>query len=357
MNERVCRFRISVCGAALLTAIGVLACTKDSPSQPSPPAVATLTAPLNDSPSDDVQLTTLQPTLRVSNGTSTAAGARSYEFQVSANDAFSTIAASNASVAEDAGGKTSWTVSTALQPTTRYWWRARAVQGSTSGPWSTATRFRSRVQGYVRNGELYDPLVNGETVGAPANVTFAENGARFSALESLITYALPQPLTAGEFSVRVTGLTTSSTGDKTKIFSMQEGQTDITDNRFRATIEKRFNGEISFRFISGDAVNGVVNADRQFLTFDPSLTYFWRFTWGNGQVRMLIAENDASGRVMFDQTKGYSGIYQPTPHFAYIGAPIPRGGADGASVPGMVVKDVWLSSSPRPATLGSALRP
>jgi hypothetical protein len=336
---------------------GAAGCTKDSPTQPSQPATPTLTAPQNDSPSDDLQLSSLQPTLRVTNGTSTTSGSRTYEFQVAASDAFTTIAASGAGIAEDASGKTSWAVSTALQPTTRYWWRARANQGSTTGPWSTATRFRSRVQGYVRNGELYDPLVNGETVGASANVTFAESGARFNALESLITYALPQPLTAGEFSVRVTGLTTSSTGDKTKIFSMQEGQSDITDNRFRATIEKRFNGEISFRFISGDAVNGVINADRQFLTFDPSMTYFWRFTWGNGQVRMLNAENDARGRVMFDQTKGYSGTYQPTPHFAYIGAPIPRGGADGASVPGMVVKDVWLSSSPRPATLGSAFRP
>ena len=349
--------RLTVAASLLTLSAAGAACTKDAPTQPSQPVTPTITGPQNDSPSDDLQLASLQPTLRVTNGTSTTNGSRTYEFQVAASDTFTTIAASAASIAEDAGGKTSWTVSTALQPTTRYWWRARAVEGSTSGPWSTATRFRSRVQGYVRNGELYDPLVNGETVGAPANVTFAESGARFSALESLITYALPQPLTAGEFSVRVTGLTTSSTGDKTKIFSMQEGQTDITDNRFRATIEKRFNGEISFRFISGDAVNGVVNADRQFLTFDPSLTYFWRFTWGNGQVRMLIAENDASGRVMFDQTKGYSAIYQPTPHFAYIGAPIPRGGADGASVPGMVVKDVWLSSSPRPATLGSALRP
>ena len=333
------------------------ACTKDSPTQPSQPVTATLTAPVNDSPSDDLQLSTLQPPLRVTNGTSNISGSRTYEFQVATTDAFTTLAASGASIAEDASGKTSWTVSTALQPTTRYWWRARVVQGSTNGPWSTATRFRSKVQGYMRGGELYDPLVNGETVGAPANVTFGDNGVRLNALDSLITYALPQPLTAGEFSVKVTGLTTNSAGDKTKIFSMQEGQNDITDNRFRATIEKRFNGEISFRFISGDAVNGVVNADRQILSFEPATTYFWRFTWGNGQVRMFIAENDANGRVMFDQAKGYNGIYSPTPHFAYIGAPVPRGGADGASVPGMVVRDVWLAGSPRPSSLGSALRP
>lgn len=62
-----------------------------------------------------------------------------------------------------------------------------------------------------------------------------------------------------------------------------------------------------------------------------------------------------NGRVLFAQSKGYSGSYSPTPHFAYVGAPIPRGGADGASLPGMVVRDVWLAATARPAGLGSAL--
>ena len=147
-----------------------------------------------------------------------------------------------------------------LQPTTRYWWRARATQGGTAGPWSTAARFRSKVEGYLRAGELYDLLANGETVGAARGVTFVPGGIRFEALDSLITYLLPQTLTSGEFSAKVSGITTNSPGDRTKILSMQEGQSDITDNRFRATVEKRFSGEVSFRFISGDALNPV-NAD------------------------------------------------------------------------------------------------
>lgn len=271
------RSPIAVCAAAMCCAAALAGCAKDSPTQPSQPAAPTVSAPLIDSPTDDQQLTTVQPTLRVSNASSTPAGIRTYEFQVSSDDGFTAIAAAGQNVAEGSDGKTNWTVASALQPTTRYWWRARAVQSDTVGPWSTAARFRSRVQGYNRAGE--------------------------------------------------------------------------TDNRFRATVEKRFSGEVSFRFITGDALNPV-NADRAFLTFDPSLTYFWRLTWGNGRVRMQIAENDANGRVLFDQTKGYSGTYQPNPHFAYVGAPVPRGGVDGASLPGMVVSDVWLSGNPRPA--GSA---
>src|SRR5262245_55154965 len=140
--------RLTVAISLLTLSAAGAACAKDAPTQPSQPVTLTLTAPQNELPSDDFQLTSLQPMLRVTNGTSTTSGSRTYEFQVAASDAFTTIAASASGVAEDVSGKTSWTVSTALQPTTRYWWRARAAQGSTTGPWSTATRFRSKVQGY-----------------------------------------------------------------------------------------------------------------------------------------------------------------------------------------------------------------
>jgi hypothetical protein len=44
-----------------------------------------------------------------------------------------------------------------------------------------------------RPGELFDPLVNGATVGTPINVTFlAEQGARLDSLGSRIVYTLPR---------------------------------------------------------------------------------------------------------------------------------------------------------------------
>ena len=165
MNCNLVAGHVTVWVAAVCLA-GIGACTKDSPSQPSQPVAPSLTAPVLDSPSDDQQLTTLQPSLRVSNASSTPAGARTYEFQVSSNDAFTTIAASAQSVSEGGDGKTSWSVTSALQPTTRFWWRARAVQSGTAGPWSSASRFRSKVEGVLRAGELNHPLGNGETVSA-----------------------------------------------------------------------------------------------------------------------------------------------------------------------------------------------
>ena len=92
--------RVGVCFAALCL-IGTGACTNDAPTQPSHEATPTLTAPVNDSPADDLQLSTLQPPLRVTNGTPTSAGSRTYEFQVADAETFTTLAASGHSVGQD----------------------------------------------------------------------------------------------------------------------------------------------------------------------------------------------------------------------------------------------------------------
>ena len=46
-----------------------------------------------------------------------------------------------------------------------FYWRARAIQGTASGPWSETGTFRSKLVGFLRAGELYDPLIHEETVG------------------------------------------------------------------------------------------------------------------------------------------------------------------------------------------------
>ena len=61
-------------------------------------------------------------------------------------------------VPENGAGKTSFQPDTDLQPTTRYYWRARLVQGSTQSEWSPPMTFQAKLVGYNRPGELYDPL-------------------------------------------------------------------------------------------------------------------------------------------------------------------------------------------------------
>ena len=160
---------------AFALAVGAGACGNDSTPTTPTPAVANLGAPALDAPANDEQLDNLRPALTVRNSTSDQAGTRTYEFQVSDNTTFTAATTSNivgfaattskTGVPEGANGKTSFTPDTDLQPTTVFYWRARAVQGATTSAWSTTGAFRSKLVGFNRAGELYDPLIHEETVG------------------------------------------------------------------------------------------------------------------------------------------------------------------------------------------------
>ena len=128
---------------------------------------------------------------------------------------------------------------------------------------------------------------------------------------------------------------------------MQQGSSDITTNPYRATVEKRANGTVSFRLIGGNP-DTRADAERRIVQFSPSSTYFWKFTWGQGTARLRISQDDESGPVLFDNTQSYGGTYRPNPHTAHLGAPPGRGGVVDASVPGAIIRSVWISSRPRP---------
>jgi len=49
------------------------------------------------------------------------------------------------------------------------------------------------------------------------------------------------------------------------------------------------------------------------------------------------------------------GAYNPAPHYAYLGANNGPFGQEAGSFPGATYRNVWLSTRPRPASLGSAL--
>ena len=96
-------------------------------------------------------------------------GSRTYEFQVSDRTDFSLgasltasflVAVNQTGVAEGSDGRTAFTVPSELQPTTRMYWRARAVQGTSTSSWSEPATFRTKLVGYSRPGELYDPLIH-----------------------------------------------------------------------------------------------------------------------------------------------------------------------------------------------------
>src|SRR6202030_2782016 len=104
-------------GAAALTALltWLPACSSTSALAPSPSS-ASLSAPVAQSPVNNVTTTSLTPTLVVSGGgLTTGTGAVQYRFRVV--DSVGTISA-------DSGlqGTTSWTPSAPLTPTSKYTW-------------------------------------------------------------------------------------------------------------------------------------------------------------------------------------------------------------------------------------------
>jgi hypothetical protein len=366
---------------ALSAAIATAACGDDPPPTtptptptptPPPPANPVLTAPRADLPAENDQLQTLRPMLRVLNATADIAGSRSYEFQVSDDPDFAPASAANvgryyrlvsaqANIPEGGDGKTQFEVPADLQPTTRFYWRARARQGTVDGPWSASATFRTRIEGYNRAGELFDPLTNGQTVGAAVgNLTMTPGrGVTINTNDSHVRYNLVRTIPAGEFSFEAEGIQNNSPGDKTKMMAMYDGNGDITTSDWRFTVEKRDGGIIAWRMIAGEPEHAQIDTvgnERVSVNFNPGATYFWRATWGGG-FDLNIYEGGINGNRVYAFGKGLSHSYDPTPHVAYLGSPIGRAGPDDASVVGATWRLVYIADAGkrRPISLGTAV--
>ena len=332
-----------------------------------------------EAPAADTQLDTLRPTVSVRNASSDQAGARTYEFQISDNNGFTSTNASNvpgfassisATAVPEGSGVTTWTPPQDLQPTTVFYWRARATQGTTVSAWSATGTFRSKLVGFNRAGELYDPLIHGETVGEiVGSTTFIPGkGIQLNNGQSWVKYLLPQTITSGEFSMDVEGLRANAPGDKAKVFGMQEGQSDFITNRYRVDIQYRGTtgvppNAIQWRVLYGSAddldVRYEPDTAKRFASvflLNPSTVYHWKATWGSS-FRLVMKENGINGNTLYDYgLPTPRGSYAPNPHYAYLGAPVGRSGAESASIAGTIYRNVWLANRARPQSLGSALR-
>jgi hypothetical protein len=373
--------------AATVAASLVAACggSKTAPTAPAPVA-AILTAPKLDSPAANAQLDTLRPTLSVQNATSDQpSGSRTYEFQISDTTAFTASTTQSVNgfdatvgktgIAEGSGGKTSFTPDADLQPTTVFYWRARAIQGTATGPWSDTFQFKSKLVGFNRAGELYDPLIHGETVGTiVGSATFIPGkGLQLNNGQSWVKYLLAATVSNGEFSMDVEGLRGNGPGDKAKVFGMQEGQDDFITNRYRVDIQYRGvqgfpPNAITFRAVYGDGDDlskryepDTNTRNNSVFFLNPANTYFWKAIWGT-EMRVTVKDGGSNPTAINGTTiynigmASLKGSYNPNPHYAYLGAPVGRSGAESASIGGAIYRNVYLGTKPRPDTLGSALR-
>src|SRR4051812_44775122 len=247
----------------------------------------TPSSPLNDQPQTDA------PTLVVTASTPKFGGKLSgpltYRFQV--------FGPTGAMVADSGQvAALSYRVTTTLQFKTRHTWRARAEYGNDTGPWSATGSFISSQGGYVLGSEVFDPLVNGTTVGqASGPVTFTADGARLEAVSSYVRYAIPLTINSGEFAMEIKGLRANASGDKSKVFGMMQGNPDSADyitNPYRVDVQYRGTGgsppnSITYRVLYGSAddlsVRYEPTTDQRLVSvknLDPNTWYYWRYTWG-----------------------------------------------------------------------------
>ena len=353
---------------AVALAVFASACTKSSqpPASPSSSAVtdtsaaadgSTLkaTAPTAQSPINNQQPSVLEVVLTVANSSAKFAAGVSPTYRFQVFNAAGTLAYEAANVAAGGAGVTSHTVTATLESDQRYSWQARAEQSGAVGPWSARASFVAPSStGYIRGNELYDPLVNGKTVGSMVGpLTFIPGvGLKIESQESYVSYVLPQTLTEGEFSLLVTGMPANTKGTKTKLFAMGEGFADIVTNDRRMTVEKRGDpaGIVAWRFITHDDQVDTEGAERQYVDFKEDRTYFFEASWRNNFFNLKINEGGVDGRTIYEKGKRFDGRpYDPNPHVLYLGAPEGRTGPDGASVDRAIIRQVWVSGRTRPA--------
>jgi hypothetical protein len=349
--------------------------TPTSPSGGSSGPV-TLTAPTPVSPVNGEQTSTLRPVLTVQNGTSTQqSGTRTYEFQVSDGADFSIgssltstflVSVSQTGVAEGSDGRTAFTVNQDLQPTTRMYWRARVVQGTSTSSWSSPSMFRTKLMGYNRGGELYDPLIHSETIGTifGAHTWVPGKGLRLETENSYVQYLLAETLANGEFSVEVEGLRPNGPDHKLKIFSMSDSTGDITNSPFQmSTMYRGLNGNppncIAFKAVFGSQ-SRIVEPNRSqrdagIRSLDSGRTYFWKATWGS-EFRLLVLDGGINGSPIYELGIGASGgTYRPSPPYAFLGSNQSVYGSDAGTFPGATYRNLFIGNKSRPTTLGNAL--
>jgi hypothetical protein len=174
------RLLVVACSLALLTLVA--SCAKKS--NPTAPTATTTTAttaaagptiavPVAKNPIGGLPLDadTLRPALVVNNSAVTGTvGTVTYEFEVSELDTFPAGSrTSSAKGIAQGTDSTSWTPPSNLIANFKYSWHARATAANISAPtdWSKTETFVTRNTGFFDKAtpNIYDPLINGATVG------------------------------------------------------------------------------------------------------------------------------------------------------------------------------------------------
>ena len=271
------------------------------------------------SPAAGGQVETTTPVLTVNNVTiSGGTGTPSYSFQIATDVGFANIVGT-ASVAQGAGSQTSWTVTTALS-NGEHFWRAQAVLGSTTGPYSTVVSFTVAAGFTPQGGVLvFDPLTTGSSVGDRSGGTFESRGWRVTSASDFIRYDVPS-ITNGFVEWDNTGFNPSNLSpNHFMLLGMWDPSAgDYRANPFRVHVQKLHPPihnppYLRVRWIAGGEEH---DEGTNFTDWDPGTTYRWRLDWrpleGANTTRLFL-----DGREMVRVRYGRN--YTPNRHWIELG--------------------------------------
>ena len=137
------------CLLLILALAALTACERAKSANPLSPDVAgpipsvSITAPTPIEPSTGAQLKkdSGAPALTVNNATSTGVRPLWMQIELAADNAFTQLLHQADRVTPDGAGKTSYRLALALTAGKTYYWRARALDGANTGPYSAVAHF------------------------------------------------------------------------------------------------------------------------------------------------------------------------------------------------------------------------
>jgi hypothetical protein len=310
----------------------LVACGGDkTPATPTTPTTsASIAAPAIKSPASGAQLDTLRPTVEVTNAViAGTAGAITYRFEVSETDGFPAGSRTFAMEGVAQGsGSTSVTVGPSdLIPNATYYWRARATNGTMTSVWSPVETFKTKSGGFRDGQTVFDPLTDGQSVGAIHGGRFIPGeGWQSTSQTDGIDYDIPTCSSCRvEFDVTNFGRKEGESVSKDlKWLSMADAGSfgnfnAFRDNPWKMHLEQRSDGDgtgMKLIWRNGDSGGGDPGDHTQrndsTVNWSSSSVYHFVFEWTQNHFSVSV-----DGNIWFQD--GLASPYAPPNHRVSIG--------------------------------------
>lgn len=278
--------------------------------------LATLGAPIAQSPINGALVASVRPTLIAINGPATAVGgAVTYRFEVSADSAFpaglATIVQDN--VPQGIGQTTSWTLAQDLAANTTYFWRSRATNGTLTSPFSAAASFITPIA-CTFTVSPSTIAVNANSTTSSVALTASASSCAWSATTTSGFITVTTPSGTGSATVGFAIAGNNAGGSRSGTITVG-GQT-VTINQsgglvasfalFNPAAQFAETMECRFRAATSTPSTCYVESTSSALSSTTIINYSWTVSYQYG-VENNVSQSGPSNRITFSHTCGGSG--------------------------------------------------